>query len=464
MRHLKKKHKNNYEAALSPGPSQPTINQFASASTPYSNTSSRKKNLDEKLARFLAKDMRPTTLVEGNGFKEFIRALDPRYKVPSRGKVAKGDLPALEENVKADLKDQLRSALWASFTTDIWTSRKNTPFITITVHFLAQGKLQTKVLGCIKFWESHTSQHIEEKMRGILEEFDLQTKIVTGTTDNAHNIVKAVRDLLGRHVPCFAHCLNLCANDSLDLYEDLKESRQKVMGLIKEMNYSSKAKKVFMDCQERLNIRPFKPLIAEVKTRWNSTFLMFQRALELKDAITLYQVHSGQEQGLSPQNWDYIKKALRLLRPLYEATVEMSGEQYVTGSKVVPMSKTLLGWYSGEETRLQETSEGSFEHCFSRELLHALERRLGKMEDIKELAAATLLDPRFKREGFRNSEKAAAAVGWIQGVLQAGDGSPPTETEQPQDTGESLDSPSLWSSFDSEVQARNSFSVANAGT
>ncbi len=408
--------------------------------------------------------MRPTTLVEGDGFKEFVAALDPRYKVPSRGKVAKGDLPALEEKAKTELKEQLKAASWASLTTDIWSSRKNTPFITITVHFLSKGELQTKVLGCIKFWETHTSQHIEEKMRGMLEEFDLQTKVVTGTTDNAYNIVKAVKDLLGRHVPCFAHCLNLCATGSLDLYEDLKESRQKIMGLIKEMNYSSKAKKVFMDCQERLNIRPFKPMIGEVKTRWNSTFLMCQRALELQDALTLYQVTSGQEQALSPQNWDYIKKAMRLLRPLYEATVEMSGEKFVTASKVIPMTKTLLGWYSGEETKLQETSEGSFEHCFSRELLHALERRLGKLEDIKELAAATILDPRFKREGFRNSEKAAAAVGWIQNTLQDRDGSPSAEGGSTQGTStQSLDSPSLWSSFDSEVEARNSLSGANAG-
>ena len=47
----------------------------------YPRDSKQKKELDKSLAKFLAQDMRPVFLITGEGFREFVKALNPKYEV-----------------------------------------------------------------------------------------------------------------------------------------------------------------------------------------------------------------------------------------------------------------------------------------------------------------------------------------------------------------------------------------------
>jgi len=73
---------------------------------------------------------------------------------------------------------------------------------------------------------------------------------------------------------------------------------------------------------------------------------------------------------------------------LYEATVEISSEKKVTGSKVVPLTKSLLSWYA-EQARCNP--EGNFEQSLSSCMLDNLTKRFNLVEDVKELAVGTAL-------------------------------------------------------------------------
>lgn len=44
----------------------------------------RKRDITDKIAEFVALDMRPVNIVEGDGFKELMRTLEPGYTVPKR--------------------------------------------------------------------------------------------------------------------------------------------------------------------------------------------------------------------------------------------------------------------------------------------------------------------------------------------------------------------------------------------
>lgn len=56
--------------------------------------------------------------------------------------------------------------------------------------------------------ESHTAENLENRLKDIADEWNISSKIAAITTDNAANIVAAVRDWEWRHLPCFAHTLN----------------------------------------------------------------------------------------------------------------------------------------------------------------------------------------------------------------------------------------------------------------
>ncbi|KAK7456543.1 hypothetical protein BaRGS_00010363 [Batillaria attramentaria] len=52
--------------------------------TKYPANSPRAKDITQKLAIFIVKDLRPYTLVENKQFRSLLAALDERYQCPSR--------------------------------------------------------------------------------------------------------------------------------------------------------------------------------------------------------------------------------------------------------------------------------------------------------------------------------------------------------------------------------------------
>lgn len=51
---------------------------------PYGRDSERKKTLDKALAKLVIRDLQPLSLVENEGFRDFVKELDPRYLLPCR--------------------------------------------------------------------------------------------------------------------------------------------------------------------------------------------------------------------------------------------------------------------------------------------------------------------------------------------------------------------------------------------
>ncbi|XP_070996552.1 zinc finger BED domain-containing protein 4-like [Oncorhynchus clarkii lewisi] len=77
-------------------------------------------------------------------------------------------------------------------------------------------------------------------------------------------------------------------------------------------------------------------------TMWNSTFYMLKRFLESKDAIisTLAIVNAPVD-ALTQEEWEVVEEVCRVLEPFEQVTVEISGESYVTASKVILLCQGL---------------------------------------------------------------------------------------------------------------------------
>ncbi|XP_050521714.1 uncharacterized protein LOC126894620 [Daktulosphaira vitifoliae] len=74
------------------------------------------------LLYFICKDYRPFSVVEGKGFRRFIKELAPSYKVPSVNTI-KNALDNIYEVIKAALKLRLSNSLHVSLTFDTCDSR-----------------------------------------------------------------------------------------------------------------------------------------------------------------------------------------------------------------------------------------------------------------------------------------------------------------------------------------------------
>lgn len=121
-----------------------------------------------------------------------VHYLGPRFTLPSRTTLANTLIPQEFERAKAALFVELQSVTYMSLTTDCWSSRRMEPFMTVTVHSIVNGQLESRVLVTCPMTGSHTANNLSSKLETIASECCLTEKVVCVVTDNASNIVAAV--------------------------------------------------------------------------------------------------------------------------------------------------------------------------------------------------------------------------------------------------------------------------------
>ena len=141
--------------------------------------------------------------------------------------------------------------------------------------------------------------------------------------------------LPGESIRCTAHLLNLAVQDVFDKEDSpLIGLKHRCHKITKIFNKSSSANAALLKEQREAKIEVPKKVHADVRHRWNSTYLMMSRLLELKQPVTqILQAHDALKirlRALSPLEWELMNEVVHLLRPLYDATVIVSGETYPT--------------------------------------------------------------------------------------------------------------------------------------
>src|ERR1700722_7413377 len=87
------------------------------------------------------------------------------------------------------------TCIYASITTDLWTSRAKTGYIGITCHWLTQEMKLCDVLVCVEqISYPYTGKHIRNTIQSKLKVLGLEKKINIAITDNGSNMVKAIRE------------------------------------------------------------------------------------------------------------------------------------------------------------------------------------------------------------------------------------------------------------------------------
>lgn len=90
--------------------------------------------ITKKVTEFICKDMRPVNILQGDGFKEFIREIEPRYTIPSRGTIT-NRIVKLYDTTNENIREMI-SGQSIALTTDGWTSVAMDSYVTVTAHFI----------------------------------------------------------------------------------------------------------------------------------------------------------------------------------------------------------------------------------------------------------------------------------------------------------------------------------------
>ncbi|KAK7916321.1 hypothetical protein WMY93_012082 [Mugilogobius chulae] len=235
-----------------------------------------------------------------------------------------------------------------------------------------------------------------------MEEWGITNKVTCMVTDGAPNMIACVRELKLRQHICIAHTLNLIVKKALNRTLCSLASGPK-QGSCNLMAYSSVfVKEKLTQVRLHLGMEKMK-LMQEVETRWNSTYLMLQRLVELREPVGA--ALAGLQHDVSMLTSDEFSIVGCCLL-FFEATVELSSEENVSVSKVVPLMK--MPEQNLQEEMVRPASPVALE--VGDQLIRQLREKLHTLQSMSIVSLATLLDPRFKVLGFFSQTKATAAI------------------------------------------------------
>ncbi|KAF0706619.1 zinc finger BED domain-containing protein 6-like, partial [Aphis craccivora] len=230
-------------------------------------------------------DFQPFKIVEDSGFKQFVKALNPNYELLNRHAISKELIPALYEKCLVEMKSLTSTIESACLTTDCWTFRNNER--------------------CHSFNSNYTANNLAQEIEDVLNFWSLCNKITFAVSDNAYNIKNTLTTLGFKNMGCFAHTINLIFQSALALEEDL----------------ISKVKTIVTYFRKSNGIKEPKKLIQDVQTRWNSTYYMISRFVELETSIrgTMGLLNNAPN-NLKPEEWIILQELIQVLKSFEEAT------------------------------------------------------------------------------------------------------------------------------------------------
>ena len=196
---------------------QATITSFVERVEKLSPNCEKAKRLTRKICEMIARDLRPVSIVDDVGFLSLMKEAEPRYVVPCRSTISR-HLDDLYIEQKRIVRGMLANVNFFCLTTDMWTSRSNDGYISLTCHFIdKEFNLCYKNLQTQHFPGTHDHTHISEALFTAASEWciNMSQQVVTFTTDSGSNIVKALSEMDLLRLPCAGHTLNLAVQKGL---------------------------------------------------------------------------------------------------------------------------------------------------------------------------------------------------------------------------------------------------------
>ncbi|XP_072400374.1 E3 SUMO-protein ligase ZBED1-like [Diabrotica undecimpunctata] len=337
-----------------------------------------------------------------------------------------------------------------TLTTYVWTDLQMRSYSSLTVHFIdEENQLFSGTVGMVSLDDRHTAEYLCEQLRSLCSQWQIQEdNIVAIITDNGPNIVKAINIFLGpkKHIPCYAHTLNLVCQNSMKNCPELVELLDKVKKIVSWFKQSVVAS------DELRNASPNKKVIQSVPTRWNSTFNMVERFLELRPIINdIINRHPSAPIMVTAAEVEILSEMCNILKPLHTATEEISGETYLTGSLCIPIT-------SITRKKLEAiTTDKKLTNQLKVEVLKEFDKRFGQIEQFSLLGLATLLDPRFKKMYLKNALACSKYINIVNARLRLLENETNDQTISDTKTDSTVEksSKSIFSEYNKQIQSGN---------
>ncbi|GBC40348.2 zinc finger BED domain-containing protein 1-like [Rhizophagus irregularis DAOM 181602=DAOM 197198] len=232
--------------------------------------------------RWILLTTQPLSTVTNKAYIEHMHIIDPIFTVPGAKKIRMMIARSYGYN-RDKLKLLLKTAQSISLTTDLWSSRSKHGYLGLTATWINKDfEIMDVLLEISYFPTPHTAQAITEVIKKAIQKWEIESQVISIIADNGANIVAAIRDLEPiKRLSCAAHTLQLAINKGLKVVEDLV-SRVKQL-----INFFSTQKQIerLINVQKDIGYKETYHLIQDISTRWNSSYLAWDRLIFLQYAV-----------------------------------------------------------------------------------------------------------------------------------------------------------------------------------
>lgn len=379
----------------------------------WDNKSMKSLAVDNSISETVALEDLPFSFVESVGFARLMKHLCPSYNLKSRQYFTSFICDKLYSKVSQKILELLKSFDKLSFTSDIWSDNcSGVSLLSLTCHGITE-ELERKMLVLkseVFNGSHHTGENIAQKLEDILSLWEIpKEKVKCVVRDAGANMKKGVNLLNVQHIDCASHKIQNVIKEGMKAQETVVAVVTRCKKMATHFHHSTTAQDELANIQIRLNETPLK-IIQECATRWNSTFYMLQRILQVKESLCLYASTNNKIPQLTSEEWMIIEKLIGLLRPFEEATKELSAAD-VSISSVIPLIATL--------EKIVNDLDSSDEHIGDTiaVLKDELIRKFSGLENEMLFATATFMDPRYKVKFFKNTSTKERVIQHILDLL-----------------------------------------------
>ncbi|XP_022870954.1 zinc finger BED domain-containing protein RICESLEEPER 2-like [Olea europaea var. sylvestris] len=336
----------------------------------------------------------------------------------AKGSLSKNDYHETKESLRIKfINDRQRISL----TTDCWTSIQNINYMVVTARFIDRSwKLHKRIL-TFSVVPNHKGEKIGKLIENCLLDWGIE-RVGTITVANASTndaVIIYVKNKLKNwkpddtmilggsylHVRCSAHIVNLIVKEGL---KEFNPSIESIRNAVKYFRSSPSRLMKFKCCIEREKIACKKLPVLDVSTRWNSTFLMLDSALNFEKTFFRMEEEDGfyykyfdeneggkeKEGPPTSYDWEKARKFAKFLRTFYDVTLKFSASLNVTSNiyfQEVCKIKQILKKMGDKQDYLLSSIANNMKIKFDKNW-----DNVDKMNKI--LIVAVVLDPRYKLE------------------------------------------------------------------
>ena len=282
--------------------------------------------------------------------------------------------------------------------------------------------------------DKHEGKRLAQVLINLFDDFGLEkSQILTLTVDNCSNNSTMMNTLIEKgyiesaeyHIKCFAHILNLAAQDLLGFISNLLNQLRNNNKFIR--NSPLRLQQLEIIC--KMNGEVYNKPEIDSRASWSSTYSML--VVDLKMEKSMNECISRQEQDtifeeeegdgfdapkvvkvkavpLTDDEWELVKVIVSILDPINEATLFMCTEKSPSISLMMPYFDSVLDALVDVKdrflTKIEQNKDSNTISDGSEALYKKLSKYFKVSSDFEILA--TVLDPRLRMDYYRNNGEA----------------------------------------------------------